>query len=88
MCCSCFVNEVDSSGHDRVEGHGLRFNTNMCSYLSVFHSFISSVQISTNAKKTMEVVITSAGTRWAPSNAAARKATNCLLMSGHAKVSD
>ena len=35
----------------------------------------------------MEAAITSAGTQWAPLNAAARKATNCSLMSGRAKVS-
>ncbi len=54
--------------------------------LSVFHSVIFSTQISTNARRTTEAVITSAGTQWAPSNAAARKATNCSLMNEHAKV--
>lgn len=52
------------------------------------YSLVFSTQTSMNAWRTMAAVITSAGTQWAPSNAAARKATNCLLMNGHAKVSD
>lgn len=50
--------------------------------------FCFSFQTLTNARRTTEAAITSAGTRWAPSNAAARKAINYLPMSGHAKVSD
>lgn len=59
-----------------------------CAFTNAVHSLVFSTQTSMNAWRTMAAVITSAGTQWAPSNAAARKATNCSLMNGHAKVSD
>lgn len=46
-----------------------------------------SVQTLTSARRTTGAAITSAGTRWAPSSAAARKATSCWPTSGRVKVS-
>ena len=52
------------------------------------HRFNLLHQTSTNARRTTEAAITSAGTRWARLSAAVRKATNCSQTSGRAKVSD
>lgn len=80
--CSYIINQEDSGNNHRW---ALAQSCASADYLSVFHSF---TQTLTNARRTMAAVTTSAGTRWAHSNAAARKATNCSLMNGRAKVSN